>query len=118
MHQPLHCLRRADQATGATPDHFARRPNGQAAAGRAVGEGCIRHSAVWPLLQHHGDDLRNDVAGALQDDGVADAGIEPRNLILVVQRRARHQHTAHVDRRQPSDGRQCAGAPDLDLDVL
>ena len=58
---------------------------------------------------HDVHDLWNDVAGALDDDGVANADItavtqllaisaETLNVVLVVQRDVLHDHTANADR--------------------
>ena len=71
-----------------------------------------------PLLLDDLDDLRNDVAGALHDDGVADAHILARDLVLVVQGRALHDDAADGDGLQPRDRRQRAGASDLNLDAV
>ena len=69
-----------------------------------------------PLVEHDFENLRDDVAGALHDDGVADAHAEPRDLVLVVQRRVGDDDAADGDGLQFGDRRQRAGAPDLDLD--
>ena len=76
--------------------------------------------------------LRDDVAGALHGDRVADADIdglalivdaqrltvaaEAADVVLVVERRVLHDDAADGDRLQPRDGGQRAGAPDLDVD--
>ena len=39
-----------------------------------------------PLVEHHLDHLRDDVTGALDDDGVAHADVLARDLIGIVQR--------------------------------
>ena len=63
-------------------------------------------------------DLRDDVAGALHDDRVADPHVLARDLVLVVQRRVRDDDAADGDRLELGDRRQRAGAADLDVDVL
>ena len=54
----------------------------------------VRLRALRPLLQHDAEHLRDHVAGALDRHGVADAHIEPRDLVLVVQRRVLHDDAA------------------------
>ena len=91
--------------------------------GKLIGLGVLR-----PLVEHHVDHLRDDVAGALDDHGVADADIaalaqllavaaDALDVVLVVQRRVLHHHAADADRLELADRRQRAGAADLDLDV-
>ena len=81
-----------------------------------------------PLVDHDIDDLRNHVAGALDDDGVADPDIaalaqllavaaDALDVVLVVQRDVLHDDAADADRLELADRRERAGAPDLDLDV-
>src|ERR1700710_1459830 len=61
----------------------------------------------WPI-QHHIDDLRNHVAGALDDDGIADADVsafaqllavatDALDVILIMQRRVLHHDAADGD---------------------
>ena len=57
------------------------------------------------------EDLRNDVAGALHVDRVADAHVLPRDLVLVVQRRVGDDDAADGDRiaaSPPGSARRCA----------
>ena len=84
--------------------------------GQVSGNGTVR--LLRPPLRHHGNHLRDHVAGALDHHRVADADVLAGDLVLVVQRRAAHQHAADVDRLQLGDRRQRAGAADLDMDVL
>src|SRR6202022_138553 len=88
----------------------------------------IRPRIPGPLVEHHVHHLRDDVAGALDDDGVADADIaalaqwlavaaDALDVILVVQRDVLHDDAADADRLQLADRREGAGAPDLDLDI-
>ena len=81
-----------------------------------------------PLVDHHVHHLRNDVAGALDDDGVADPDIaalaqllavaaDALDVILVVQRDVLHDDAADADRLELADRRERAGAPDLDFDI-
>ena len=81
-----------------------------------------------PLVEDDVDHLRDDVAGALDHDGVADPDVAPlaQNLtlvadaldvVLVVQGDVLHDHAADADRFELADRRERAGAADLDLDV-
>ncbi len=70
-----------------------------------------------PALGHDPDDLRDDVAGALDDDGVADADILARDLVLVVQGGALHDDAADGDRLERRDRGQRALPADRDQDV-
>ncbi len=121
----LDALERAGELAGAAAHHGfgARRrwspapgawPGG---TGRSVGkdEGL---GAGRPLLQHHRDDLRDHVAGALDDDGVADAQVLAGDLVGIVQGGVLHHHAADGDRGEPGHGRHRAGAADLDVDGL
>jgi hypothetical protein len=60
--------------------------------------------------------LRNNVPGALDAHPVTNAQAEPLDLVAVVQRHVGDDHSADADGRQAPDGRQLAGAPDLDVD--
>src|SRR5580692_1060496 len=82
----------------------------------------------WPLVDHDIDHLRNHVAGALDDDGVADPDVaaladlfavaaDALDVVLVVQRDVLHDDAADTDRLELADRREGAGAPDLDLDI-
>ena len=85
-------------------------------AGQMCGK-LVRLRALRALVEHDADDLRDDVAGALHDHGVADADVLARDLVLVVQRRVRHDDAADGHRLELGDRRQRAGAADLDVDV-
>ncbi len=73
--------------------------------------------AARALLLDHPHDLRNDVAGALDDDRVADAHVLARDLVFIVQRRVLHHDAADRHGLELGDGRELAGPPDLDVDV-
>src|SRR5713226_4625201 len=88
-----------------------------------IGPGALR-----TLVEHHVHHLRDDVAGALDDDRVADPDIaavaqlfavaaDSLDVILVVQRDVLHDDAADADRLELADRRERAGAPDLDLDI-
>ena len=127
--QPLHRLRRTDQRAGAAAHRLVFLAHGMAAADRTCRpETCTawRSSAACPGRR---DDLRDDVAGALDDDGVADAEIDAvadriavvadaLDVVLIVQRRVRHHDAADGDRLEPRHRRQRAGAADLDIDAV
>src|SRR5207248_6686632 len=81
-----------------------------------------------PLVEDDIDHLRNYVAGALHDDGVADPDVatvaqllavaaDALDVVLVVQRHVLHDDAADTGRLELADRRKRAGAPDLDLDV-
>src|SRR5437899_1345326 len=82
-----------------------------------------------PLVEHHVHHLRNHVAGALDDDGVADPDIaalaqllamaaDAPDVILIVQRDVLHDDAADADRLELADRCERAGTSDLDLDIL
>ena len=71
-----------------------------------------------PLVEEHFENLRNDIAGALDAHRIADAHILARDLVLVVQRRVRHDHAADGHRLEFCHRRQRSRAPDLNLDSL
>ena len=64
------------------------------------------------------DHLRDHVAGALEDDAVADPHAQPRDLVAVVQRDVGDRDPADQHRGEPPDRGQLAGAADLDVDGL
>src|SRR6267142_2634653 len=88
----------------------------------------IRPGIAGPLFEHHVHHLRNDIAGALDDNGIADADIaalaqllavtaDALDVVLVVQRDVLHDDAADADRLELADRRERAGASDLDLDI-
>src|SRR5258708_766664 len=88
----------------------------------------IRPGIPRPLVEHHVHHLRDYIAGALDDDGVADADIpalaqllavaaDALDVILVVQRDVLHDDAADPDRLKLADRREGAGAPDLNFDI-
>ena len=116
MPQPLEALRRADQPAGAADVDLAFLGDRLAAAfGAMVGEDVrLARLVAGEVLDH----LRDDVAGALDADAVADAQAQPRDLVAIVERDVGDDHPADADRLQPPDRRQLAGAADLDVDRL
>ena len=117
MDQPFDALFGANQSAGAAPHHLSRRPHRMAAAYRAGFRIHERHRVRRPAFHHHGNDLRDHVARALQHDGIADPNVLASDFVLVVQRRARDQHAADIDRLQLGDRRQRAGASNLDANA-
>ncbi len=114
MPEALEPLRGADQAAGAADVDLALLGDGFAVAFRAVvGEDVGVADLVAGEVFH---DLRDDVAGALDSHAVADAQAEPLDLVAIVKRDVGDDHAAYAHRCQPTDGRQLARAPDLDVD--
>ena len=114
MAQAFDPLGRADQAAGAAIIDLAllaRR--GRSAGGAFGGEGVGGPILVAGEVFDH---LRDHVAGALDADAVAGAHAQPLDLVGIVQRRVADDDAADADRLQPSDGRELAGAADLDVD--
>ena len=113
MLQPLDRLRRADQPAGTAPRHHALLAHREAAADRAMFGEFIRLRVGRAAVEDDADDLRDHIAGALDDDRVADPHILAGDLVLVVQRRALHDDAADRDRLEHRDRGQRALAADL-----
>ena len=93
------CQRRAGaQAVRALGEDLALGLDRRRAARRAVARRLGRRRAVGPLdrVRRGRDDLRDDVAGARDDDLVALADVLAPQVLLVVQRRHLHGHAADV----------------------
>ena len=86
------------------------------------------HGVLRALVEHHVNDLRDNVTGALDDHRIADAQIhaiadrlaiiaQTLDIVLIVQRGILDHHTAHGDRRQSRHRRQRPGAPNLNVDT-
>ena len=69
------------------------------------------------FLQHDPEDLRDDLAGLLDADGIAFADVLAGDLVGVVQRRAGDRRTGEQDGVEFGDGRDGAGAADLHADL-
>ena len=67
---------------------------------------------------HRADHLRDDVAGALDDHGVALANVLAVDVLLVVQRRLRHRHAADLDGLELRPRVERSGSPDADVNLL
>ena len=63
------------------------RTTGSPQTGQRLGH-LERLGARGPLLEDHAHDLRDDVAALLDDDGVADADVLAREVLVVVERGA------------------------------
>ena len=81
-----------------------------------------------PLIEHHVDDLRDNVTSALDRHRVTDPDVgaaadrvavvaDALDVVVVVQRGVLHHDAADRHRLEFGDRRQCAGAADLDFDV-
>uniref|UniRef100_A0A0N4ZWK6 Amidase domain-containing protein n=1 Tax=Parastrongyloides trichosuri TaxID=131310 RepID=A0A0N4ZWK6_PARTI len=108
----------ADQAAGAAALDLVPLAHGFGAADGADGGEDVRDGALGTQRIDHADDLGDDVAGALQDDGVADADVLAGDLVLVVQGGVADHDAADGDGMQAGDGGQGAGAADLDVDAF
>ena len=69
-----------------------------------------------PQAEHGRDDSRDDVAGLLDDDGVAFAQVLAGDVLGVVQRRHRDRRAGDEDRLEHGVGRVRARASDVHLD--
>ena len=78
-----------------------------------------RVGAVGSLdgVRRRREHLRDDVAGAQDDDLVADAQVLAREVLLVVQRRELDGHAADVDRLEHRERVQVAELADVPHDV-
>ena len=99
------------------PDHhLALRARGRRPADRAP----IREDEWFrvgrPLLRDDADDVRDDVAGALDDHGVALAHVEPLDLVDVVEGRAADRRPCDLDRVELGRGRQGPRSAHVDPD--
>src|SRR5678815_65362 len=116
MAQPLDPLCRTDQAAGAPDVDLALFGNGFGLAFRAmIGKDIGRALLVARQILNH---LRNDIAGALDPDAVADAESQPSDLVAVVKRDVADDHATDADRFQTANRGQFASSTDLDVDRL
>ena len=88
----------------------------------------IRLRVARAFVEHHVHHLRNDIAGALDHDGVADPDVsalaqlltvtaDAPDVVLVVQRDVLHDHAADADRFELANRSERARAADLYLDI-
>ena len=71
-----------------------------------------------PALDDRADDLRDDVAGLLEDDPVADPDVLAPDLVEVVEGRPGDGRAGDLDRRHVGDRRERPGPADVRDDVL
>ncbi len=127
MPDALHGLCRADKPSRAAAHRLPFLAHRMAVAGRAAVGKDVRLRVRRTLLGHDVEDLRDDVAGALDQHRVADADVpaladrlaviaDAANIVFVVQRRVGYDDTTHGHRLEPRHGRQCARTADLYLD--
>src|SRR3954471_10260914 len=81
--------------------------------GAMVGKNVRRARLVAGQVLDH---LRDDVAGALDADAVADPQAQPVDLVAIVQGDVGHDYAPDADWFQSADGGQLPGATDLDVD--
>src|SRR5690606_21145449 len=116
--QALDDLGVADQAAGAAALDLVPLAHGFGAADGADGWEDVGLGALGTQRIDHADDLGDDVPGALQDDGVADADVLAGDLVLIVQGGVADHDAADGDGMQAGDGGQGAGAADLNVDAF
>ena len=93
-----------------------------------IGRKLVGHGVRRPPREIDVDDLRDDVAGPLHGDGVADADVlavadrlavraDALDVVLVVERGVDHDDAADRDRLEAGDGSERTGTADLDVDA-
>ena len=116
MAEALETLGRTDEAAGAADVHLPLLAHGfRSADGAMIGIDEGRAVLVARQIFHH---LRDDVAGALDDDAVAGPDAKAGNLIGIVQRDVGDDDPANRDGSEPPYRGQFAGAADLDVNRL
>ena len=110
-------LRRAVRVRAALDD-LALLAQRLGAAHRAVRRHLPDRLGAVAGVDDRGHDLRDDVAGPLEDDRVPDPQVLAPDLVDVVERRVADRRAADEDRRHVRDRGHRAGAPDVDLDLL
>ena len=110
-------LCRTGQTAGAAADglFFA---DGVGAANRTGVRKNKLGSSGRTFVQTDADNLRDNIAGALDNYGVADADIFTFDLVFVVKGGVRNHYAADIDRFQIGNGREGAGAADLNADIV
>ena len=109
-------LGRTHQAAGAARRSFVFFPHRMAAAHRARGGKFKTRTVGMMAVVDHFDDLRNNVARALDAHMVADPDVLFQNIIGVVQGGTTDHHAADRDRFQLGHRRQHPGAAHLNGD--
>jgi hypothetical protein len=77
----------------------------------------VRLGIGRPAVEHDPDDLRDDVAGALDDHRIADPHVFAGDFVRVMQGGALHHHPADRDRFEHRGRGQRALASDRDHDA-
>ena len=113
MSNGLLALVGAKQSTDATRNRFVLASLNIGATGRAFGRQRNSARVRRPTVRDDGNDLRNHVAGAAHDHGVADTHVLALDLVHVVQRCVADGDATDEDGLQASDGRKRASPPDL-----
>ena len=115
----LPALRRTRRVPAAIGDLALRVLDGAIADRAALGHPELRVALpLHTFVVLHPDDLGDDVAGALDDDGVPGADIEATHLVQVVERRALHRRATDEDWCERGDRRERSHPPDVHEDVL
>ena len=109
--------RRAARVRAVDPDRALVLDDGRA-ADRAGRRHLVLALRAGPTLRDRTDDLRDDVAGLLEDDPVADPDVLATNLVEVVEGGARDSRPRDLDRRHVRHRRQRPGPSDVRDDVL
>src|SRR6185312_2309979 len=81
---------------------------------------CRWHAERVAMLAflHHSHHVRDNIAGALHQHGIADLDAQAFYFVFVMQCRFRYHHAAHVHRAKQRARRQRAGAPYADADIF
>ncbi len=117
VHDALHALRRAVDVDAARVGlAFEAHERLVGTPGTCVGN-FHRRAPLLALGEHRADHLGDDVTGLAHDDGVADAHVLARDLVLVVQRRHADGGTADEHRLEHRERRGAPGAADAHHDV-
>ena len=87
------------------------------AADRAVRRHLEGNLGTGAPFHDRPDHLRDDLAGTLDDDVVADADVLPPDVVLVVEGRLLDRHAADLDGLEDGVRVEAARPPDVDADV-
>ena len=115
MQQALPQLRGA-RLVHAPPDHFFVRAVECRSAHGTRRRHHPRYGTGRAQAQNRCDDLRNDIAAFLDDDGIAFADVAASDFLLIVQRRERDGRPGEAHRFEHGKRRHGAGAPDVHVD--
>ena len=118
MADVLLALGAAEQPAAAACDHPVTLVDNIGSAYRTLLWELKWFGAIGSSLLDHRQDLGDDIAGPAQDHGIAFPGIQPVDLVAIVQGGIGHRDAAHEYRRQPRHRCDGPGAPHLDLDAF